>query len=64
MSQYAVVAQSAHHDVSVGTGPFKSADRAAWTARRLARKGWNAEVVELIPEADVPHVYPDTEEEQ
>ena len=59
MSAWAVVAQSPFHDTAVATGPYRSPRRAGQYAERLERKGWVAEVVELLAEVDIPHVVND-----
>ena len=50
---YVVIGTSPFHDTTIGAGPFRSLTRAALASRDLEGKGWNTEVVPLLPVAEI-----------
>lgn len=56
MSSYITIGTSSFHDTTVGSGPFRSFDRALKVSEELSRKGWNTEIVELLSVDEIGQV--------
>lgn len=56
MSQYIVIGTSPFNDTSVAIGPFRTVDKALYNTVELEYKGWNTEIVTLLPIVEVGYV--------